>query len=76
MDNTEYSQTIRGELRAELLSAEFWGLLFDGLEDITKSTLQLDTDSNVRVWMCLKQIGKCLAMTSVHLHINASNPDC
>ncbi|XP_077354948.1 zinc finger protein 862-like [Festucalex cinctus] len=31
------AQTISGELRAKLQSSEFWGLLFDGSEDITKT---------------------------------------
>lgn len=31
------AQTISGELRARLQSAEFLGLLSDGLEDITKT---------------------------------------
>lgn len=54
MEHSEYlslmqsSAQIRGELRVELLSADFWGLLFDGSEDITKTTLQLGTDSAVR----------------------------
>lgn len=31
------THTISGELHAKLQSAEFWGLFFDGSEDITKT---------------------------------------
>uniref|UniRef100_A0A8C4ASG7 Uncharacterized protein n=1 Tax=Denticeps clupeoides TaxID=299321 RepID=A0A8C4ASG7_9TELE len=35
------AHTISGELRAKLQSAEFWGLLFDGSEDITKTEQEI-----------------------------------
>lgn len=35
------ADTISGELRAKLQSAEFWGLLFDGSEDITKTEQEI-----------------------------------
>ncbi|CAM4610200.1 unnamed protein product [Leuciscus chuanchicus] len=35
------ARAISGELRAKLQSAEFWGLLFDGSEDITKTEQEI-----------------------------------
>ncbi|KAF1391074.1 hypothetical protein PFLUV_G00064820 [Perca fluviatilis] len=35
------AHTISGELRAKLQTAEFWGLLFDGAEDITKTEQEI-----------------------------------
>ncbi|CAK6980187.1 hypothetical protein AMEX_G21 [Scomber scombrus] len=35
------AHTISGELRAKLQSAEFWGLLFDGSEDITQTEQEI-----------------------------------
>ncbi|TNN75622.1 hypothetical protein EYF80_014172 [Liparis tanakae] len=35
------AHTISGELRAKLQSVEFWGLLFDGSEDITKTEQEI-----------------------------------
>lgn len=35
------ARTLSGELRAKLQSVEFWGLLFDGSEDITKTEQEI-----------------------------------
>lgn len=35
------AQTVSGELRAKLQAAQFWGLLFDGSEDITKTEQEI-----------------------------------
>ena len=39
-DHAEH-RSHNGELRAKLQSAEFWGLLFDGSEDITKTEQEI-----------------------------------
>lgn len=43
-----------------------------------EATLQLDKDTTVTEWMCLKQAGKCLGASSVYdlvQIVNTSNPD-
>lgn len=65
------AQTISRELRAKLRL--FGDLLFNGSEDITKATEQLDRGSTVRERKHLKQTGKHLAASSQYDSIQTAD---